>query len=142
MEVNYSSNLSSLNVEIKPYIFPNENDPYIIEKQFSLFLDKYQTFNSKQDKYNFSIIVNAWHILINNLNLFNNLLTYLESDTASMSSVPSSKIYINLYSNGKLKQIHFSKNSIDNLFTSLYLTYTKYIHYYQKIFILVFVHVF
>ena len=132
MEVNYSSNLSSLNVEIKPYIFPNENDPYIIEKQFSLFLDKYQTFNSKQDKYNFSIIVNAWHILINNLNLFNNLFTYLESDTASMSSVPSSKVYINLHSNGKLKQIHFSKKSIDNLFTSLYLTYTKYIHYYYS----------
>ena len=132
MEFNYSSNLSSLNVEIKPYIFPNENDPYILEKQFSLFLDKYQTLNSKQEKYNFSIIVNAWHILINNLNIFNNLFTYLESDTASMSSVPSSKVYINLHSNGKLKQIHFSKKSIDNLFTSLYLTYTKYIHYYYS----------
>lgn len=132
MEFNYSSNISTINVEIKPYIFPNENDPYILEKQFSLFIEKYHTLNSKQDKFNFSIIVNSFHVLINNMNIFNSLFTYLESDTSSMSSVPSSKTYINLYSNGKLKQIHFSKNSIDNLFTSLYLTYTKYLHYYYS----------
>lgn len=127
METNYYSNLSSSNFEIKTYIFPNNNSPSDIYNFFSSFVEKFSELRSEQEKINFSFLVNSWHILINNISLFPSLFTYIENDNQSAAGP---KTFINLYSNGRYKQIHYSKNTIENLFTALYLTYSKYLSYY------------
>ena len=127
METNYYSNLSSSNFEIKTYIFPNDNSPSEIYNFFSSFVEKYSDLHSGQEKINFSFLVNSWHILINNISLFPSLFTYIESDNQGPTGA---KTFINLYSNGRYKQIHYSKNTIENLFTALYLTYSKILSYY------------